>query len=358
MHISVQQGVDKINSMHSDLILPEEIDLELNKNIQRFTAQKFSFKSNRHQEGFEMSQKRIDDLRTLIVEDSISCFYKGEVFKNVYADTRTLPDNYMHLINVKSLVSLQKCNKFCYDIDSTAYRTSTKLVIDLAHCTPAAFPGFQCFITPQYGSGAPIPITLPTSNMVTSAALLVAWLSTPYNWLSGVTITVTGNNEITITLPVSLSNYLGYYHVFDSGTGPASCNNAFSRQPGVYGEKRVPCDDVETSTLVGQNKFAQHDDIFTLLSDPFNNTTYKYPLYTIRDNSIDVYSDETFVIDRVKITYLRMPAIVNNVDTTIVSCDLPDHTHHEIVQMTVNSILEGISDPRYQSTNMEVLKSE
>ena len=69
MHIAVQQGVDKINSQHSDLLLPEEIDLELNKNIQRFINQRFNSKSNRYQVGFEESQKRIDDIRTLIVEE-------------------------------------------------------------------------------------------------------------------------------------------------------------------------------------------------------------------------------------------------------------------------------------------------
>ena len=39
-------------------------------------------------------------------------------------------------------------------------------------------------------------------------------------------------------------------------------------------------------------------------------------------------------------------------------CDLPDHTHEEIVKMGVSSILEGISDPRYKSHQQEVDKME
>ena len=31
MHIAVQQGVDKINSLQADSLLSEEIDIELNK---------------------------------------------------------------------------------------------------------------------------------------------------------------------------------------------------------------------------------------------------------------------------------------------------------------------------------------
>ena len=33
MHLAIQQGVDKINSFQADSLLPEEIDLEINKAI-------------------------------------------------------------------------------------------------------------------------------------------------------------------------------------------------------------------------------------------------------------------------------------------------------------------------------------
>ena len=42
MHIAVQQGVDKINSLQADSLLSEEIDLELNKNMFRFINVKYA----------------------------------------------------------------------------------------------------------------------------------------------------------------------------------------------------------------------------------------------------------------------------------------------------------------------------
>ena len=36
MHIAIQQGVDKINSLQADMLLGEEIDIELNKAQTRF----------------------------------------------------------------------------------------------------------------------------------------------------------------------------------------------------------------------------------------------------------------------------------------------------------------------------------
>ena len=67
MHIAVRQGVDKINSLQADSLLSEEIDLELNKNMSRFINLKYG-KNNQYGKGFEESQKRIDDLSTLVEE--------------------------------------------------------------------------------------------------------------------------------------------------------------------------------------------------------------------------------------------------------------------------------------------------
>ena len=41
MHIAVQQGVDKINSLQADMLLSQEIDIELNKSMSRFINSKY-----------------------------------------------------------------------------------------------------------------------------------------------------------------------------------------------------------------------------------------------------------------------------------------------------------------------------
>ena len=80
------------------------------------------------------------------------------------------------------------------------------------------------------------------------------------------------------------------------------------------------------------------------------------PLTTIRGEYIDIYTSDIFIIDKVKITYIRKP---KNISLSLgIGCELPDHTHQEIVDMTVSSILEGITDPRYKSHQLEVSKNE
>ena len=102
-------------------------------------------------------------------------------------------------------------------------------------------------------------------------------------------------------------------------------------------------------------KLVQFDDVYSMTKDPFNKTKYSSPLATMRGNHIDLYTDESFVIDKLKLTYIRMPNIVEAPNS---GCDLPLHTHEEVVKMAVSSILEGISDPRYKTHQLEVDKME
>ena len=48
------------------------------------------------------------------------------------------------------------------------------------------------------------------------------------------------------------------------------------------------------------------------------------------------------------------------VDTVVpsVDCGLLPHTHLEIVNIAVDILLEGISDPRYKTHQMETMKSD
>ena len=113
MHIAVQQGVDKINSLQADSLLSEEIDLELNKSVFRFINSKYG-KNNIYRKGFEESQKRIDDLRTLVREYEAVTAFKEQLQKNIFVDTFTIPTDYMYLVNQVSRVYINNCNPIEY----------------------------------------------------------------------------------------------------------------------------------------------------------------------------------------------------------------------------------------------------
>jgi len=123
MHIAIQQGVDKINSLQADMLLQEEIDIELNKAMSRFLNTKYG-KNNKYGQGFENSQKRIDDLRTLVKEYSAPTIYKEQYDNNHWIDQFRLPSDYLYLVNQRSELFLNNCEpiEFYVDDDSpTSY---------------------------------------------------------------------------------------------------------------------------------------------------------------------------------------------------------------------------------------------
>jgi len=103
-------------------------------------------------------------------------------------------------------------------------------------------------------------------------------------------------------------------------------------------------------------RLVQHDDVFKMVNDPFNKTKYSSPLAVMRGNHLDVYSDDLYITDQVKLTYLARPQIVSLADG--VNCDLPIATHEEICKLAVLSVLEEISDPRFNTHLMQVDKME
>ena len=94
MHLAVQQGVDKINSLQADVLLPQEIDIELNKSLIKFIATRYG-KNNIYRKGFEESQKRIDDLRNLVTEFSGQTTFKEELNNTLDSmEMDKVPDDY------------------------------------------------------------------------------------------------------------------------------------------------------------------------------------------------------------------------------------------------------------------------
>lgn len=102
MHIAVNLGVQKIASFQMDNFLPQEIDFELNTAMDKFIKQRYSTFGNKYQRGFEQSQKRIDDLRHLVVESQLPAYYKGETIgsEEYFIDRVNFPTDYLFIVSV------------------------------------------------------------------------------------------------------------------------------------------------------------------------------------------------------------------------------------------------------------------
>lgn len=98
------------------------------------------------------------------------------------------------------------------------------------------------------------------------------------------------------------------------------------------------------------NKWVQSDDIYQLLSDPFNTTKHTKPLSDINDQRINIYTNDRFIIDEGIINYIREPKEID--PETGQSSELPNIYHKEIVQQAV-ALYSQFSAPSANSQDSE-----
>ena len=393
MHLAIQQGVDKINSLQADMLLGEEIDIELNKSMSRFINTKYG-RNNKYRKGFEESQKRIDDLRTLVREYEAPAIYKERYNNDIWIDQFRLPSDYMYLVNQRSELYIDNCDPMQYHLDDS--QSVSFFVVPFEYLYKTALTGattqFADSIRVLADESNPALGDLVSTNVVSSAftypqdidafknALLnpisftngFEWYWEEYGQLNYpgsfiITVDTIGacpwfNWDASITNGVSGVNTPTkiIFRFLSGGALPAFTDEenqiAYAQfTDDALGARRTPNHD-KVQRRFAFNKFVQQDDIFKLLEDPFNTTKYTSPLTTIRGGYIDIYTSDIFIIDKVKITYIRKPREISL--PLDVNCELPDHAHQEIVDMTISSILEGINDPRYKVHQLEVDKNE
>jgi hypothetical protein len=96
------------------------------------------------------------------------------------------------------------------------------------------------------------------------------------------------------------------------------------------------------------------------IDDPYSEHILHYeeakPLRLVYQDYIELVTDGNYTITKYYIRFLRKPAEMSLVGSD--NCDLPEHTHDEIVLMAVSMALENIEQPRYQSQMNELNKIE
>jgi hypothetical protein len=395
MHIAVNLGVQKIASFQADTLLSEEIDYELNTAVRRLISQRYNVQGNKYRRGFEQSQKRLDDLRHLVEDYTtqnssyMGIGYTSRTNGNIDIYRYKFPNDYMFLVNVLSEVTFN-CRKDPIAV-SPGYVYKDYLKISLT----APLPGYmiQEILLPDVNG-------VPESIIFGQEGLSYDYLIGPY-YSSDINPSLSNNDSFTDR----------YFDTVSSDSPPADGNElylerVYTQVGGGFNQfiaENIPGDDADvynggtaiirwvnpstlqtyeqvsnlapTTTYIETRqanynfpappeirisrtncKFSQQDDIYAILDDPFNSTSPTGILYTIQETFLDLYTNNTFVPNSIQIKYIRKPATISS--RFGVGCELPEHTHHEVVEMAVKSILEGFESPRYNTQTREVLESE
>ena len=107
MHYDFKFKLNKVDSSdYSNFKIPE-IDWLLNESMEVFLKQRYGI-NNTKREGFEATQKRIDDLRNLVIKDSdlVATF-------NSLTDSfeTTLPDDYIFAVRLRAEIQKEECGR-------------------------------------------------------------------------------------------------------------------------------------------------------------------------------------------------------------------------------------------------------
>lgn len=112
-------------------------------------------------------------------------------------------------------------------------------------------------------------------------------------------------------------------------------------------------DDLVTRDL----RITEQDKVYALQENPFAKSSKDAPMGFVFDDEVRVFQDgERFILQTLTVDYIRQPVQITL--SSSVDCELAQHTHQEIVDLAVKSIIEAIESPRYQTNTIEQNQSE
>ena len=343
MHIAFEIELDKLNSALLDEVSPEERDYWLNKGMDLLIEQSYNPHSRYRPGGVESSQNRIDELRHLTVEFSGPTF-----FRDTHIESFPLPGNYLHLMRAQGEYRYNRCLPVTKVLENVREGDWYYFLIPFSPGALDTYEGFD-IRSPNKNGDSIFDIQVPAFRAPEETEQLIKWVleNTPQGlemyWESWFDI-YRKDHFILVsqsTIPVEV-----VYDDMDS-----------SGQIGATRLRAKKVDMLESPTILKKGiKYVQHDDLDTILEDPFNDPIIGKAIYTFRSNFIDIYTSPNFILPECKITYIRKP---NRISLNLnQDCELPDEMHRHVIQLAVAGALETLDSSRYQTYDNEVRKEE
>jgi hypothetical protein len=108
MHYALDQGLQRVAANAYDYLLDDEKDFWLNRAMERFIKDRAFITGDVKRVGFEGNQKRLDDIRTLVVQDYTDTWAAQTGAQWIQTD---LPADYLYLVNLRADMYLDRCGQ-------------------------------------------------------------------------------------------------------------------------------------------------------------------------------------------------------------------------------------------------------
>lgn len=363
LHIAIKQELQRIDANATTYFQPPEIDLAINQEVRKFVKQRYVPQGNKYMEGFEESSKRIEDLRKLVVTD-----YSDRTFISPFDNDVmkfALPKDHFLLSRARASCYIEKCNKPVPKTTSVNQFFYVTIDTGFTNDIQNQLTSFSLNYTNSNNTTKQITSTNYNNNVATSfwfpedaIDFIFSLENETHNNNQGkvhheVYKNISMENTLIVVVPDTASSVELSYTDTAGNTVTKTYNDIKNT---FYSEYNYDGDEENIDINVNRARFSQSHDIDKLLGDPHNTTRPESPLFTVRDNYIDVYQDDDFFVDKFIIDYVRMPKRVSyerNQDL-----ELPEHTHDEIAKAAASYLAAMAADQRYQYLESESRDSE
>ena len=366
MHHAVEQGLQKVASNSFDTFLPEEIDFALNKMQERFIKQRFWALSDPKQQGLHGAQKRVDDLRILTVLDSSD----DVVTPDLYADHEgfDLPTDYMFLINGRVKILYDDCQIDPELVTNSTFANATGWTLGTGDPSGYKWSVTSGYLTHTSGStdSATHSVRVKKGNKYLISVIVKGASADDGAYNGSFTISLgtpgtpgEGNTSYTFN-HATVANATIYQtthattakqfelHALTDNTllqiNPSTDFNGKIDNISVKRIKEIPL------------RIIEPDDAYNILGNPFATSTPNSAIGIVNNTEIKVFNNKSYLLKGLNVDYIRTPVEISL--SSGVDCELADHTHQEIVDLTVKHLLEATESQRYQTNIAESSQTE
>jgi len=123
----------------------------------------------------------------------------------------------------------------------------------------------------------------------------------------------------------------------------------------IPGTVRADVDVCGKSRLVPV-RIVETDWIYKMTANPFARSLPHSPLGKVYDDQVKILFNNEFTVQKIYLDYIKKPRAIDIFTHT--NCELSESVHQEIVDLTVNIMLEAGEQPRVQTHTQQLLMNE
>lgn len=354
MHNAVNQRFQEVASYKRDKLFPEEIDLVLNKAMERFIHEKVD-------QNLEDKQVNLVGIQQLVVKNRALPVIIPLITDDIYEDHMVysvLPPELKYLLSTRTEVITSTTD--CENAPSLATTSLSEwtAVLDLNEVlfNPVGVaPFFEGFTVYRSGSvsiyNAPAPFNSGFNSNRSGFRILHDLLDTVNTRDTAIRIYYEKYREHTHrqSLVVVTSSNLGTVTAATADSIDSTVSDTLTETVYTTYNRNLIADLENASLSLVQAKPTETALLYSLLTqNKYYKTRPSEPLVHQAGQYLMAYKDKSFLITRMVVDYIRKP---QQIDLALnKSCELDSAVHDSIIDMAVEILLLDTSSPKYEAT--------